>query len=99
MVRALERGLVDADLGGNVYKKRIAQGGRGKSGSARTLLAFRAGDHTFYMYGFAKNKRANIADDELRVLKLLAKDLLSNDDKTIAKLLKAKELFEVLSDE
>ncbi|RRD69912.1 MULTISPECIES: type II toxin-antitoxin system RelE/ParE family toxin [unclassified Desulfovibrio] len=34
----MERGLVDADLGGNVYKKRVALPGRGKSGSTRTLI-------------------------------------------------------------
>lgn len=98
-VREMEQGLVDADLGGNVYKKRIAQGGRGKSASVRTLLAFRLGNHTFYLYGFAKNKRANIAEDELRILKSLARELLAHDDETLEKLLKAKQLFEVLEDE
>ena len=33
----MEQGLVDADLGGNIYKKRVALPGRGKSGSTRTL--------------------------------------------------------------
>ena len=32
-------GLVDVDLGGNLYKKRIALPGRGKRGSARTIIA------------------------------------------------------------
>lgn len=35
----MERGLIDADLGGHVVKKRVAIGGRGKSGGVRTLLA------------------------------------------------------------
>lgn len=38
-VDEMERGLIDADLGGGVYKKRIALPGRGKRGSTRTLIA------------------------------------------------------------
>jgi hypothetical protein len=38
-VEEMERGLVDADLGGSIFKKRIALPGRGKSGSTRTLIA------------------------------------------------------------
>lgn len=40
----MERGLVDADLGGNILKKRIALPGKGKSGSVRTLIATKKGD-------------------------------------------------------
>jgi hypothetical protein len=35
----MEQGLIDADLGGGLFKKRIALPGRGKSGGARTLIA------------------------------------------------------------
>ena len=94
-VDEIEKGLIEADLGGGVYKKRVAQPGRGKSGSTRTLLAYQAGDKTFYMFGFAKNKRANIADDDLKVLKLLAKELLAHNDKVLNQLLEKEELFEV----
>ena len=38
-VTEMEEGLIDADLGGHVYKKRVALHGRGKRGGARTLLA------------------------------------------------------------
>ena len=43
-VADMERGLIDADLGGGVLKKRVALPGRGKSGSARTLVATNRGD-------------------------------------------------------
>jgi hypothetical protein len=61
----MERGLVDADLGGHVFKKRVAVPGKGKSGGARTLLVYRAGTKAFFVYGFAKNTRANIKENEL----------------------------------
>ena len=38
-VSEMAAGLIDADLGGGAVKKRVALPGRGKSGSARTLVA------------------------------------------------------------
>jgi hypothetical protein len=37
----MEQGLVDARLGGQVVKKRVALPGRGKRGGTRTLVAFK----------------------------------------------------------
>ena len=94
-VDEMERGLIDADLGGHVVKKRVAVGGRGKSSGVRTLLAYRVGDKAFFVYGFAKNARANIKDDELKGLKVYAGVLLKYSDKEIAKAVKARVLIEV----
>ena len=55
-------GLVDADLGGGVYKKRVAMPGRGKRGGARVLLGSSLGTRWFFLYGFEKNERATIDD-------------------------------------
>jgi hypothetical protein len=38
-VSEMNEGLIDADLGGDVVKKRVALPGRGKSGGARTIVA------------------------------------------------------------
>lgn len=91
----IERGLVDADLGGHVYKKRVAVGGRGKSGGVRTLLAYKIGDKAFFVYGFAKNARANIKADELKGLKAYADVLLKYSDKELKQAVKAGVLIEV----
>ena len=88
-------GLVDADLGGRVFKKRVAVGGRGKSGGARTLLAYKEKDKAFFVYGFAKNARANIKSDELRGLKTYAGVLLSFDAKALKEAVKTGVLIEV----
>ncbi len=94
----MERGLNDADLGGHVYKKRIALQKRGKSGGARTIIAFKLENKAFFMYGFAKNKRANVSMKELKALKLLATHLLSYDDKRLTRALRVNELIEVDND-
>ncbi|MET0029677.1 MAG: type II toxin-antitoxin system RelE/ParE family toxin [Candidatus Thiodiazotropha sp.] len=97
-VDEMEQGLIDADLGGQVVKKRVALAGRGKSGGARTLIAYRVGDKVFFIYGFAKNARANISAKELKALKAYAAVLLSYSEKDLDKAVKEGVLFEVESD-
>lgn len=75
-VEEMEQGLIDADLGGGVMKKRVPLPGRGKSGGARTLVATNRGDRWFFVYGFEKNERANISTGELEALQAIAADLL-----------------------
>lgn len=94
-VAEMEEGLVDADLGGNVYKKRVALQGRGKRGGARTLLAYRIGKKAFFMYGFAKNELDNIDSKELKALKQLAAIQLSWNEEQLALALQHEKLFEV----
>lgn len=79
-VSEIRQGLVDADLGGGIIKKRIALPGHGKRGSTRTLLATNRGDRWIFIYGFEKNERANVSQNELEALKLLANDLLALTD-------------------
>ena len=96
-VEDMAQGLVDADLGGHVFKKRVAVGGRGKSGGVRTLLAYRVGEKAFFVYGFAKNARANISDKELKALKLYADILLNYSKAELNKAVKSGELIEVVN--
>ena len=72
-------GLIDADLGGYVVKKRLALHGRGKSSGARTIVATKFGERWFFLFGFEKNERSNIDRDELKSLQQLALTLLSFD--------------------
>ena len=98
-VDEMERGLVDANLGGHVFKKRVAVDSRGKRGGVRTLLAYRVNDKAFFIFGFAKNARANISNEDLAALKRLAKEILDYSDRVLANLLVAGELIEVDDDE
>ena len=43
-VPEMAKGLIDADLGGGVVKKRVALPGRGKSAGSRTLVATNKAD-------------------------------------------------------
>jgi hypothetical protein len=75
-VAEMAQGLIDADLGGGVVKKRVGLAGRGKRGGARTLVATNKGNRWFFVFGFEKNDRANIADEELEALQEIAAQLL-----------------------
>jgi hypothetical protein len=92
----MENGLIDADLGSHVYKKRVGIHGRGKRGGVRTLIAFKVDEKAFFMYGFAKKQRDNIEDNELKALKRLAKELLGYNNKALEQAIEAGEIIEVL---
>lgn len=91
----MEQGLIDAHLGGQVVKKRVAVSGRGKRGSTRMLIAFKQGEKAFFIFGFAKSARANVSDKELRALKLLAKELFSYSAAMISQAVEAGELLPI----
>jgi hypothetical protein len=94
----MEQGLIDADLGGGVVKKRVPLPGRGKSGGARTLLATNKADRWFFVFGFEKNDRANISVQELRALQMLAFDLLSLSAASLDAHVKSAKLQEICRD-
>ena len=94
-VKEMESGLVDAHLGGFLYKKRVAIHSGGKRGGTRTLLAYKSNDKAFFVYGYAKKLRANIKKDEEKALKLYARELMSLDDEALLKAMKFNVLIEV----
>jgi hypothetical protein len=63
-VREMAAGLYEADLGGGLFKKRIARQGHGKRGGFRTLVATNKANRWFFVFGFPKNERSNIDKDE-----------------------------------
>lgn len=97
-VQEMERGLIDADLGGGVVKKRVALPGRGKSGSARTLVATNKGSRWFFVFGFEKNVRSNIDDKELEALQGIAADLLKLTSGQVDKAVESSTLEEICHD-
>lgn len=97
-VQEMAHGLIDADLGGGLVKKRIARPGQGKSGGYRTLVATNKGNRWVFVFGFPKNERSNIDKDEAEALKKLAAHLLSLTPQAIGKAERAGELMEVNCD-
>ena len=94
-IAEMQQGLVDADLGANVYKKRVPLLGQGKSGSLRTLIAFQVDNKAFFIYGFSKSTRSNINVKEMKSLKLLAKVLLNYSEEKLKKAIDSGSIEEV----
>jgi len=94
-VAQMESGLIDADLGANLFKQRVALPGRGKSGSLRTIVATKFAGTLFFLYGFEKNERDNISDKELQLFKLVAEALLGLDATALDSALARGELKEL----
>jgi len=94
-----QKSFIDADLGGDIIKQRVARTGQGKSGGYRVLIAFRRGQRAVFLYGFAKNERANLRPDQLAKLKLYARRWLGLDEEQIAHAIGDGDLCEVHCDE
>ncbi len=86
-VLEMERGLIDADLGGYLYKKRISRPGAGKSGGYRTLLAARIGKRYVFLHGFPKSDKPNIRQDEIQALRFAGKVFLELSNEALFKAL------------
>lgn len=97
-VAEMAAGLIDADLGKGVVKKRVALPGRGKSGGARTLVATNRGNRWFFVFGFEKNQRANIDDTELEALQEVASDLLKLTSTELDRAVAEETLQEICHD-
>jgi hypothetical protein len=99
VVDHLEEEQADANLGGDVYKVRIARQGEGKSGGHRVIVYFRNEYRTFFSYGFSKNDKGNISRKELKRFKEDAKDRLSFTDEQIEAYLRNGAFIEIIEEE
>jgi hypothetical protein len=94
-VAEIEAGNFDADLGGCVYKQRVARQGRGKRGGYRTIVLFGQGERAFFVYGFAKSKMENIGENDENNYKALAKRLMGYSDMELETAVNAGEFMEI----
>lgn len=98
-VKEAENGMIDADLGGGLIKKRIARVGGGKRGGYRTIVAYQRGARAFFLYGFSKNKMDNIDDRDLADLKTLARVYASLSEDEISNAIGKGVFLEVYKDD
>lgn len=95
-----EKGLIDADLGGGLIKQRVARLGAGKPGGFRTVIAYRAGQKAFFIYGFAKSNQENFTPVELGAFQEVALTLFRMSDAEIAlEIERGKQMEIVWNDE
>ncbi|WP_186100593.1 type II toxin-antitoxin system RelE/ParE family toxin [Burkholderia gladioli] len=93
-VQEMESGLIDADLGGFLYKKRVARPGGGERGGYRALLSARIGSSYVFLHGFRKSDKANITQDEKKALQFAGKVFLELSADASSKSLRSGVLLE-----
>lgn len=94
-VEDLAAGRGATDLGGGVWKLRIARSGGGKSGGYRTLIAFRSEARAVFLHGFGKNQMENVGDAFLKDLRKQSKLFLDFSDEQIVIVLEAAAWREI----
>ena len=93
-VAEMQRGLIDADLGGGLVKKRIPLPGRGKRGGARTLLATNFAGRWIFLTGYAKNEQSDLSPGDLDLFRKVTKDLLVATEAWLSQAVAAGDLKE-----
>jgi len=94
-ITEIQKGLIDANLGGDVYKKRIGLHGKGKRSSHRTIILMKFQDKAIFAHGFAKGEKGNITKSELEGFKVMANAFLNLGDEQINILIDKQNLIEV----
>jgi len=90
-------GRYDADLGGCLFKKRLARTGGGKRGGYRTIVGYKKpnSERIIFLYAFAKSDKPNISGREEAALSLAAESFLSATDRQVGELLTGGSIWEV----
>lgn len=94
-VAEMARGLIDADLGHGLLKKRVARSGAGKRGGYRVIVASRRRTPWFFLCGYAKSQRAALSPTDLAHARRLSDDLLSMTADGLRKALGRGDISEV----
>ena len=76
-VEEMANGLIDADLGNGLVKKRVALSGKGKRGGLRVLLATNREGRWVFIFGFAKKDRDNVTKTEIEALRGITSSVLA----------------------
>jgi hypothetical protein len=95
MVNQLEAGEAEADLGGGVYKIRVARPGEGKSGGYRVIVFFKSEERTFYVYGYAKSVLSNVNEKQVRDFKRTSKAVLALTENELGNVLRTGKYLEI----
>jgi len=89
-------GECDADLGGGVFKFRLARRGEGTSGGGRAIVAMKVGRRIVLMFGFEKKDQSNIDRSELEAFRKAARVYLGYSDEEMTAIVRDNALHEIL---
>ena len=97
-IEDMENNLSSVNLGGGLFKVRVASEHSGKSSAYRSIIVFRKDDRAVMVYGFMKKEQENLSKEELKSFKILSKDILALELEELEKAIE-KELFTPIGEE
>lgn len=99
VVREMEEGTIHADLGGGVFKQRVARKGQGKRGGYRVIMLYKIGTLVLFVHGFSKSEADNVTPAQEEKFKDLSRIYLGLSEQELKTLVATKEFTEVQGDE
>ena len=87
-----------SDLGGSVYKQRIARRGSGKSGGYRVIVLVRIKQRAVFVNGYTKSELTNIGVKDFAAFRALVKILFDANEREVAAALANRTIFELNSE-
>ena len=90
-------GVFDADLGGSLYKKRLAREGGGKRGGYRLIVGYKDphSERVVFLFGFPKSDAENITSQARDAFSLAAEAFIKASDEAVTKLIAEKKYREL----
>lgn len=82
-IAEMQKGIIHADLGGNVYKQRVPVPGRGKRGGSRVIIAANLHDRWIFAHCYLKKDQDTIAPDEEIAFKEFARVYMELDGEAL----------------
>ena len=98
LIEAVQRannGLIDASLGHNIIKQRIAKQGKGKSSGYRSLILYQINHNSYFVAIIEKSDRENISQADENDLRKLADLYQRYDDEILEQLIQQGSLIEI----
>jgi len=94
-IEDMQNNLSSVNLGGGLFKVRVASENSGKSSAYRTIVVYRENDRAVMVYGFMKKEQENLSSDELKSFKTLSKDILKLNDELLTKAIEKNVFVEI----
>ncbi len=95
----MEDGLSSVSLGSGLYKVRVSSCDSGKSSAYRTIVVFKKDDRALMVYGFAKSKQDNLTKEDLKRIKVLAREFLAFLDDDLQELVRQNKFISIGDDD
>lgn len=90
--------MIEAELGSELIKQRLAREGGGKSRGFRIIVYYRRGERAVFLHLFAKNERGTLTPQELETFRDFARSLQALTEEQVSSLAGRRE-WRLLNDD